>query len=113
MIRKTLHSSIFLWVAITFMINGQENPSAYELPDHWYPASRYVIKPFKQQEFILSVPHDSVRYQSRNLIKLPFIIIKSTEISRDWSTIEFSGKLQGKSYKVPFVAPLDLSLIHI
>ena len=107
MVRKTLHSSIFLWVAITFMINGQQNPSAYELPDHWYPASRYVIKPFKQQEFILSVPHDSVRYQSRNLIKLPFIIIESTEISRDWSTIEFSGKLQGKSYKVPFVAPLD------
>ena len=89
------------------MINGQQETSTLDLPEHWYSTSRYVIRPFKQQVFILSAPQDSTQYQNRNLIKLPFIVIYNTKISRDWSTIEITGKVQGRSYSTPFTAPLE------
>jgi len=107
LIKKVLNSSIFLWVTIAFMINGQQETSTLDLPEHWYSTSRYVIRPFKQQVFILSAPQDSTQYQNRNLIKLPFIVIYNTKISRDWSTIEITGKVQGRSYSTPFTAPLE------
>ena len=107
MIRKVLNSSIFLWMTIAFMINGQQERSVFDLPEHWYSTSRYVIRPFKQQVFIISAPQDSMQYQNRNLIKLPFIVIYNTKISRDWSTIEITGKVQGRSYSTPFIAPLE------
>ena len=53
------------------------------------------------------MPSDSSVYQSRNLIKLPFIIIKNTDIAKDWSTIELKGKIQGRSYSIPFIAPVE------
>jgi len=89
------------------MINGQQETSTLDLPENWYSTSRYVIRPFKQQVFILSAPQDSTQYQNRNLIKLPFIVIYNTKISRDWSTIEITGKVQGRSYSTPFTAPLE------
>ena len=89
------------------MINGQQETSTLDLPEHWYSTSRYVIRPFKQQVFILSAPQDSTQYQNRNLIKLPFIVIYNTKISRDWSTIEITGKVQGRAYSTPFIAPLE------
>ena len=53
------------------------------------------------------MPYDSSTYVGRNLIRLPFVVVRNIDIAKDWSTITFTGKLLGKSLNVPFVAPLE------
>ena len=53
------------------------------------------------------MPYDSSTYVGRNLIRLPFVVVRNIDIAKDWSTITFTGKLLGESLNVPFVAPLE------
>jgi hypothetical protein len=94
-------------MTVSFTLYGQQDSSAINIPSHWFPVSKYVIKPFEITSSNIIIPSDSSAYQRRNLIKLPFILIKKTDIAKDWSTIELKGKIQGRSYSVPFIAPLE------
>ena len=107
MLKKILHYSIFLWMTISFMVSGQQDSSAVELRRVWYANSNFVVSPFKKDQPQLTIPGDSSTYKSRNLLRMPFIPIQKTYISKDWSIIEFSQQIQGSSYKVPFVASLE------
>ena len=89
------------------MVSGQQDSSAVELPRVWYANSNFVVSPFKKDQPQLTIPGDSSTYKSRNLLRMPFIPIQKTYISKDWSIIEFSQQIQGSSYKVPFVASLE------
>ena len=107
MIRKTLQVSLLFWTTVSFALYGQQDSSIVDIPSHWYPVSKYVIKPFEISSQSLVMPSDSTRYQSRGLIKLPFFLIKNTNVAKDWSIIEIKGKIQGRSYSIPFIAPVE------
>lgn len=99
--------SLLLWMTVIFPSYGQGDPSVPNLPNRWHPSTPYLYNPYKTDQPSLVMPYDSLTYSPRGLIKLPFYIVRSVEISKDWSTISFAGKLYGKSYIVPFVAPMD------
>ena len=89
------------------MVNGQQDTSNVELAEDWYPKSNFVSSPFKSYQTLLTVMGDSSSYKSRNLLRMPFVTIQKTSIAQDWSYIEFSEKIQGASFTIPFIAPLD------
>ena len=89
------------------MVNGQQDTSNVELAEDWYPKSNFVSSPFKSHQTLLTVMGDSSSYKSRNLLRMPFVSIQKTSIAQDWSYIEFSEKIQGTSFTIPFIAPLD------
>ncbi len=99
--------SICLWLTVLFPLYGQGRASIHDLPENWHPDSPFLYNPDKQYLYSLAMPHDSATYQPRNLIRLPFIIVRKIEVAKDWSTISLTGKLIGKSYTMPFVAPVD------
>ena len=107
MIKKTLQVSLVFLTTVSRVLYGQQDTSITDISSHWYPISKYVIQPFEKSSYSLIMPYDSSTYESRNLIKLPFIVIKKTDIAKDWSTIELKGKIQGRSYSIPFVAPVE------
>ena len=86
---------------------GQGGSSISDLPNNWHPNTPYLYNPFQQKIYSLSMPYDSISYKSRNLVKLPFVIVRNIDITNDWSTITFSGELDKKSLTVPFVAPVE------
>ena len=88
-------------------IYGQRDPSISDLPNNWHPNTPYLYNPYKQNSYSLIMPYDSSTYVGRNLIRLPFVVVRNIDIAKDWSTITFTGKLLGKSLNVPFVAPLE------
>ncbi|MBT4068130.1 MAG: cell surface protein SprA [Candidatus Marinimicrobia bacterium] len=99
--------SLLLWMTVIFPSYGQGDSYVQNLPNRWHPSTPYLYNPYKTDQPSLIMPYDSLNYSSRGLIKLPFFIVKSIEISKDWSTISFDGKLHGNSYTMPFVAPMD------
>ena len=107
MFKKILRSIIFLGMTVSFMVNGQQDTSNVELAEDWYPKSNFVSSPFKSHQTLLTVMGDSSSYKSRNLLRMPFVSIQKTSIAQDWSYIEFSEKIQGTSFTIPFIAPLD------
>ena len=107
MIKKILQVSLIFWTTVSCTLYGQQDTSITDISSDWYPVSKYVMEPFERSSYSLIMPSDSSVYQSRNLIKLPFIIIKNTDIAKDWSTIELKGKIQGRSYSIPFIAPVE------
>ena len=88
-------------------IYGQRDQSISDLPNNWHPNTPYLYNPYKQNSYSLIMPYDSSTYVGRNLIRLPFVVVRNIDIAKDWSTITFTGKLLGKSLNVPFVAPLE------
>ena len=107
MIKKALQVSLIFWTTVSFALYGQQDSSIVNIPSYWFPVSKYVIKPIALSSNNLIMPADSSTYESRGLIKLPFIVIKKTEVAKDWSAIELKGIIQGKSYSVPFIAPVE------
>ena len=99
--------SLLLWVTVVFPAYGQGDPSAPTLPNNWHPRTPYLYNPYQTDQPSLIMPYDSLTYSPRGLIRLPFVIIQAVEISKDWSTISFTGNLFGKSNNMPFVAPMD------
>jgi len=99
--------SLLLWVTVVFPATGQGNPSIQNLPNSWHPQTPFIHNPYETDRPSLVMPYDSLSYSPRGLIRKPFLIIQSAEISKDWSTITLSGKLFGKLYTMPFVAPMD------
>lgn len=99
--------SICLWLTVLFPLYGQGGASIHDLPENWHPDSPFLYNPDKQYLYSLTMPHDSATYQPRNLIRLPFIIVRKIEVAKDWSTITFTGLYFGESLNVPFVAPVD------
>ena len=99
--------SLLLWVTVVFPATGQGNPSIQNLPNSWHPQTPFIHNPYETVRPSLIMPYDSLSYSPRGLIRKPFLIIKSAEISKDWSTITLSGKLFGKLYTMPFAAPMD------
>ncbi len=99
--------SVFLWMTVVFPAYGQGDPSAPALPNRWHPSTPYLYNPYKTQKPSLVMAYDSTTYSPRGLIKMPFAIVQSVEISKDWSTISFTGQLGGESHTMPFVAPMD------
>ena len=105
---KWIHSVIvFLCMTVFFSLYGQQDKSIQNLPSDWHPDSPYLFNPHKQSIYSLIMPFDSSEYKSRNLIRLPFVVIPKVIVSKDWSTISFTGEYFGKSYNMPFVAPLE------
>ena len=105
---KWIHSVIvFLCMTVFFSLYGQQDKSIQNLPSDWHPDSPYLFNPHKQSIYSLIMPFDSSEYKSRNLIRLPFVVIPKVIVSKDWSTISFAGEYFGKSYNMPFVAPLE------
>ena len=94
-------------MTVIFPVYGQGDPSAHDLPNDWHPRTPYLYNPYKSNQPSLVMPYDSLTYSPRGLIRLPFFIVRSTQISKDWSTISLTGKVIGKSYTMPFVAPVD------
>ena len=86
-------------MTVIFPVYGQGDPSALDLPNDWHPRTPYLYNPYKSDQPSLVMPYDSSTYSPRGLIRLPFFIVRSTQISKDWSTISLAGKLIGKSYK--------------
>ena len=94
-------------MTVFFNIYGQQDKSVQNLPNDWHPNSPYLYNPYKQSIYRINMPYDSISYKSRNLIRLPFVIIPKINISEDWSTISFRGEYFGESFNIPFIAPLD------
>jgi len=107
LLKRILIVSILLWVTVLFPAYGQGEPSISDLPNNWHPNTPYLYNPYKQNTYSLVMPYDSSTYTSRNLIRLPFVVVKNIDIANDWSTITFTGKFLGKSLNIPFVAPLE------
>ncbi|SVA77393.1 uncharacterized protein METZ01_LOCUS130247, partial [marine metagenome] len=99
--------SILLCMTVVFPVSGQRDISIQNLPNDWHPDSPYLYNPNKQHTFSLVMPYDSTMYKPRNLIRLPFVIVRNIDIAKDWSTITFTGHYIGKSLNIPFVAPVD------
>ena len=99
--------SLLLWVTVVFPATGQGDPSIQNLPNSWHPQTPFIHNPYETDRPSLVMPYDSLSYSPRGLIRKPFLIIQSAEISKDWSTITLSGKLFGKLYTMPFAAPMD------
>ncbi len=99
--------SLLLWMTVVFPVYGQGDPSTLNLPNSWHPETPFLHNPYKTERPSLVMPYDSIAYMPRGLIRQPFITIQFIEISRDWSTIKFTGQLYGKSYTMPFIAPMD------
>jgi len=87
LIKKALQVSLIFWTTVSFALYGQQDSSIVNIPSHWFPVSKYVIKPIALSSNNLIMPTDSTSYESRGLIKLPFIVIKKTEVAKDWSNI--------------------------
>ena len=107
LLKRILIVSILLWMTVIHPIYGQRDPSISDLPNNWHPNTPYLYNPYKQNSYSLIMPYDSSTYVGRNLIRLPFVVVRNIDIAKDWSTITFTGKLLGESLNVPFVAPLE------
>ena len=94
-------------MTVFFTLYGQQDKYIQNLPNDWHPDSPYLYNPHTQSTYSLIMPYDSIGYKSRNLIRLPFSVIPKVVVAKDWSFISFTGQYFGKSYNMPFVAPLD------
>ena len=102
LIKRILIVSVLLCMTVALTAYGQGGSSISNLPSNWHPNTPYLYNPFQQNTYSLSMPYDSSNYKSRNLVKLPFVIVRNIDIAKDWTTITFSGELDKKSLTVPF-----------
>ena len=92
MSKRIRYVSICLWLTVLFPAYGQGGSSIQDLPENWHPNSPFLYNPDKQFIYSLAMPYDSTTYQPRNLIRLPFDIMRKIDVAKDWSTITFTGR---------------------
>ena len=83
LIKRILIVSVLLCMTVAFPAYGQGGSSISNLPSNWHPNTPYLYNPFQQNTYSLSMPYDSSNYKSRNLVKLPFVIVRNIDIAKD------------------------------